>query len=114
MNRNERIAKRKYLKQIKSIRKRLKQHAKNWKPYDWSYLIEPLLIGLEGAHQYYSQSYNVWASDDDDEMPTRQEMCAELIAKYDYFLNIHDIHDEQAAWEDFCDTLKKYLLYLWD
>lgn len=113
MNKQDRIKRSQYLKAIKKSKKKLLKASKEWMPYDWSYSIELFLIAVEGMRDYYSQTYNVCAQEDAD-MPTRKEMCDQILVAYNEYLGCADWRDEAALWDDFCDKVKKYLLYLWD
>lgn len=113
MTHREKVARRKYLNNIKKTKRKLIKQAKEWAPYDWSFSLEMLLIAIEGMHDYYAHSYNVCAEEDDG-MPSRKVMCAEILAAYNRYLECADWRDEEAAWNEFCDTFKKYFLYLWD
>lgn len=117
MTYREKVARRKYLNNIKKTKRKLIKQAKEWVPYEWSFSLEMLLIAIEGMHTYYSHNYNVCAEESDD-VPSRKVMCAEILAAYDRYLECAvgcaDWRDEEAAWNEFCDTFKKYFLYLWD
>lgn len=112
MTKEERKAKREYYKKLKATRKKLMKAAKEWGPWDHSYATDLFITSIEGFKWYYEQSYNVMAEDDKD-MP-RAEKCKLILEAYNDYLECEDWAAETNKWNQFCDLVKKYLLYLWD
>jgi hypothetical protein len=102
-----------YKRILKETRKKLKRWAKEWTPFDWSDVVEPMIISLESMQRYYENNFNVVAQDDQG-LPTRLEMCNHIIETYYQFIECEDWRLEDDKWIAFMNVLKAYLRYIWD
>lgn len=102
-----------YKRILKETRKKLKRWAKEWTPFDWADVVEPMIISLEGMQRYYENNFNVVAQDDEG-LPSRLEMCNHIIETYYQFIDCEDWREEDDKWIAFMNVLKAYLRYIWD
>ena len=102
-----------YKRILKETRKKLKRWAKEWTPFDWADVVEPMIISLEGMQRYYENNFNVVAQDDEG-LPSRLEMCNHIIEAYYKFIECEDWREEDDKWIAFMNVLKAYLRYIWD
>lgn len=112
-SKQEKLKHKEYLKDVKQARKYLVTIAKEYYPYDFQYTLDLFMQGIQHMREYYARGYCVVAKEIEG-MPTRLDMCDEIIAAYVEYIVCINREKEAEAWNNFCDTVKKYLLYLWD
>ena len=113
MTKQEKLEQKEYLKDVKQARKHLIKASKNYFPFDFEYTLDLFMIGIQHMREYYARGYNVVAKEIEG-MPTRLDMCNEILTAYDDYLDCVAWGGEEEAWNNLCDIVKKYLLYLWD
>lgn len=122
LTKEEKIARKKYLKNIRKTKKELINQAKRYGPWDENFLFEYMGIIFQSWIDYYSQSYNVWAEDDckwnpyAKDVPTRLEIAKELKRLYDEFYGYYgfdgnELREKEKALYDY---MLKYIHYMWD
>ena len=113
MNLTDKQKHKEYLKDVKEARKYLVTVAKEYCPYDFQYTLDLFMEGVQHMREYYARGYCVVAKEIEG-MPTRLEMCDEIIAAYIDFIGSEHPLIEEEMWNNLCDKIKAYFLYLWD
>lgn len=116
--------KRLYKKQFKYCRKLLLKAAKDYRPWDESFLLEFMSIIFTHWKQYYELGYNVIAMEDNEWRedckgePSRYEIATELLNRLCKMRDITIISKtrEQMDTEaqEFADYFAKYIHWMWD
>lgn len=118
----EKQAKKLYLKQLKKYRKQLIKLAKDYDFFDWeAHAFEPFMVALDGFQWYYNQTkdgavgWNVWAQELPDN-PTRAEICNTIQSLYIDWKDADGIRLTEAEenWHRLIEYIGKHLRDLWD
>lgn len=102
-----------YNKQLRRTRKELCKLAKEFRPYDSLWCIELLIGSIKGVRDYYANNVLVYAEDPQD-MPSRLEMCNEILEAYEEWVCLTGWEEEDEVYARMWSLIAAYMPFLWD
>lgn len=105
-----------YRKMLRQCKKDLKTFAKLYRPWDYGYLIEVMLIIFKNWEEYYKLGYNVHVAEGnifEECIPIRAHIAKTLFEKLNRVDDVDSV-DPQKELRDFADYFYEYLRYMWD
>lgn len=125
-NREDKAAHKRCMKRVKATRKKMKELAEHYGPWDWGYLHDFIRLAINDMYEYYNEGDNVWQCDESRLKNVNQLLKAQdlLNETYKFENSEYELEDfksvddylaaEQKAYDDFYTFLGKNIRWWWD